>query len=120
MSGFPDPHKPFCVAPSEGTNPAFSLVAWPAMSEPCLRFTDRQAQGESNGADDQDRTGDLVLTKDALCLLSYIGPLSRPRPIARRTLSEAGSSLRSGIRAHAEADGAGDGDRTRDQQLGRL
>ena len=27
------------------------------------------------GADDQDRTGDLVLTKDALCQLSYIGPL---------------------------------------------
>ncbi len=25
------------------------------------------------GADDQDRTGDLVLTKDALCQLSYIG-----------------------------------------------
>jgi hypothetical protein len=26
-----------------------------------------------NGADDQNRTGDLVLTKDALCQLSYIG-----------------------------------------------
>src|SRR3954452_17564600 len=26
-----------------------------------------------SGADDQDRTGDLVLTKDALCQLSYIG-----------------------------------------------
>ena len=25
------------------------------------------------GADDRDRTGDLVLTKDALCQLSYIG-----------------------------------------------
>src|SRR6187549_3700346 len=25
------------------------------------------------GADDQDRTGDLVLTKDVLCQLSYIG-----------------------------------------------
>src|SRR5205814_3679162 len=30
------------------------------------------------GADDQDRTGDLVLTKDALCQLSYIG-LRAPR-----------------------------------------
>src|SRR5205085_5889244 len=30
------------------------------------------------GADDQDRTGDLVLTKDALCQLSYIG-LGRSR-----------------------------------------
>jgi hypothetical protein len=26
-----------------------------------------------SGADDQNRTGDLVLTKDALCQLSYIG-----------------------------------------------
>ena len=26
-----------------------------------------------DGADDQNRTGDLVLTKDALCQLSYIG-----------------------------------------------
>src|SRR5688572_14590792 len=26
-----------------------------------------------DGADDQDRTGDLVLTKDVLCQLSYIG-----------------------------------------------
>ncbi len=30
-----------------------------------------------NGADDRTRTGDLVLTKDALYLLSYIGPPSR-------------------------------------------
>ena len=28
----------------------------------------------NSGADDQDRTGDLVLTKDVLCQLSYIGP----------------------------------------------
>ena len=28
------------------------------------------------GADDRNRTGDLVLTKDALCQLSYIGPPS--------------------------------------------
>ena len=26
-----------------------------------------------SGADDRDRTGDLVLTKDVLCQLSYIG-----------------------------------------------
>ena len=31
------------------------------------------------GADDQDRTGDLVLTKDVLCQLSYIGPYAQPR-----------------------------------------
>src|SRR6185503_635005 len=36
---------------------------------------------ESSGADVQNRTGDLVLTKDALCQLSYIGPLTRPRCI---------------------------------------
>src|SRR5215470_9507121 len=30
------------------------------------------------GADDQNRTGDLVLTKDALCLLSYIGLCNLP------------------------------------------
>ena len=29
--------------------------------------------GAKSGADDRDRTGDLVLTKDALCQLSYIG-----------------------------------------------
>src|SRR5207248_656992 len=33
------------------------------------------------GADDQNRTGDLVLTKDALCQLSYIG---LPPPRLRR------------------------------------
>ena len=32
---------------------------------------------DQSGADDRDRTGDLVLTKDALCLLSYIGPVWR-------------------------------------------
>ncbi len=30
-------------------------------------------QRAKSGADVQDRTGDLVLTKDALCQLSYIG-----------------------------------------------
>ena len=29
---------------------------------------------KSTGADDRNRTGDLVLTKDALYQLSYIGP----------------------------------------------
>src|SRR2546423_1154085 len=33
----------------------------------------------NSGADDQNRTGDLVLTKDALCQLSYIG-YSVPSP----------------------------------------
>ena len=51
-----------------------------------------------DGADDRDRTGDLVLTKDVLYLLSYISMSFLISPIS----------------------GAGDGDRTRDQQLGRL
>jgi hypothetical protein len=43
-----------------------------------------------DGADDQNRTGDLVLTKDALCRLSYIGPpthstlTASPRASARQ------------------------------------
>ncbi len=36
----------------------------------------------NTGADDRDRTGDLVLTKDVLCQLSYIG--SRTIPILER------------------------------------
>ena len=36
------------------------------------------------GADDQNRTGDLVLTKDALCQLSYIGLNSIHRPPSLR------------------------------------
>ena len=40
------------------------------------------------GADDQNRTGDLVLTKDALCQLSYIGWFFRaPRSPREKTWS---------------------------------
>jgi hypothetical protein len=35
---------------------------------------------ERTGADDRDRTGDLVLTKDVLCQLSYIGLRDSLRP----------------------------------------
>src|SRR6266481_4093690 len=39
-----------------------------------LRYLSRSMFGNScSGADDRNRTGDLVLTKDALCQLSYIG-----------------------------------------------
>jgi hypothetical protein len=47
---------------------------------PALAFRARQGDVVSHdeclvrGADDRDRTGDLVLTKDVLCQLSYIGP----------------------------------------------
>jgi hypothetical protein len=48
-----------------------------------LNFGVRTSKFElSRGADDRDRTGDLVLTKDALCQLSYIGPPSRSAPAA--------------------------------------
>ena len=87
-----------------------------------------------DGADDQDRTGDLVLTKDALCQLSYIGLPSAlaffaPRRYGRVGVPAISGSCRSrgrGLPAVARArqarakSGAGDGDRTRDQQLGRL
>src|SRR6516164_10294421 len=57
------------------------------------------------GAHDRIRTGDLVLTKDALYRLSYMGPTARPVRYDR---------------AHSPAGGAGNGTRTRDPQLGRL
>src|SRR6188768_498628 len=48
------------------------------------------------GADDRDRTGDLVLTKDALCQLSYIGLRASPRARAHPTNLRASFRLASG------------------------
>jgi hypothetical protein len=48
-------HAPETIRPARQSKPAFEWTASEA------------------GADDQNRTGDLVLTKDALCQLSYIG-----------------------------------------------
>ena len=48
------------------------------------KLTLRRLPSEA-GADDQDRTGDLVLTKDALCQLSYIGLRARCRIALRPT-----------------------------------
>ena len=45
---------------------------------------------ELSGADVQDRTGDLVLTKDALCQLSYIGSVKFSVAFARRLERETG------------------------------
>ncbi len=87
------------------------------------------------GAHDQNRTDDLVLTKDALCRLSYVGvlffapresiplrsepaaslPLFTPRP-AR----VASPFLFPSRPIGPDPIGAGDGIRTRDIQLGRL
>ena len=98
--------------------------------QPCSRLHSRAKVG----ADDQDRTGDLVLTKDALCQLSYIGLRLAParadsgygRQVGR--VHSGWHSTRPLVACHPTARtrstrakaGAGDGDRTRDQQLGRL
>ena len=58
---------------------------------------------------------DLVLTKDVLCQLSYIGLSNSASPTQPCSVALCHRSSRS-----AAQDGAGDGDRTRDQQLGRL
>ena len=49
------------------------------------------AQRAKAGADDQNRTGDLVLTKDALCQLSYIG-LRRSHVSTRATADKSARS----------------------------
>ena len=48
-------------------------TAFAKLAEPKLACT-QSGKPAKAGADDRDRTGDLVLTKDALCQLSYIGP----------------------------------------------
>ena len=53
-------------------------------------------------AHNRNRTDDLILTKDALYRLSYVGVSQRKAAVGRAY------------------DGAGDGIRTRDIQLGRL
>src|SRR6185437_4220058 len=57
----------------------FSLAIVVFSSSRCIRPETKSKPG----ADDRDRTGDLVLTKDALCQLSYIGLRASPRPPAR-------------------------------------
>ena len=66
-----------------------------------------RSRGYASGADDQDRTGDLVLTKDALCQLSYIGlrtsalqsrrPSAQSRHPARSSLRERRLERETGI-----------------------
>ena len=74
--------------------------------------------GNVSGADVQNRTGDLVLTKDALCQLSYIGLRLRLRPTSRLRafgvrprLGRQPSSPRchAGLPAVARADSASEG-----------
>ena len=64
------------------------------ISDPCYpsAFADdlacqpKLAQRAKAGADDRDRTGDLVLTKDALCQLSYIGSPGAQCPVLSTAL----------------------------------
>jgi hypothetical protein len=73
-----------------------------------------------NGAHDQDRTGDLILTKDVLYRLSYVGWL----PLRKRRLPpppiRTGHASLGVIQPRSKQNGAGNGIRTRDPQLGRL
>ena len=61
----------------------------------------RALPGITFGAHGRNRTGDPILTMDVLCLLSYMGSYRKDR-----------------IKCHIN--GAGNGIRTRDLQLGRL
>ena len=47
-----------------------------------FRYVLPRPEAGKSGADDRDRTGDLVLTKDVLCQLSYIGLFTWPRRAA--------------------------------------
>ena len=73
-----------------------------------------------NGAHDQDRTGDLILTKDVLYRLSYVGwfPLCNRR-FSRHRIRIGYTSLGT-YSPIPNNNGAGNGIRTRDPQLGRL
>src|SRR5213594_4391307 len=69
------------------------------LRHPSLPPVGDHAHDSRSGAHVRDRTGDLVLTKDALCRLSYMGERNPREP---------------------KTPGAGNGIRTRDPQLGRL
>ena len=63
----------------------------------CLPQARSRARERRSGADDQDRTGDLVLTKDALCQLSYIGLQHQHSGTFRLRAGLPGRSSRFGI-----------------------
>ena len=80
--------------------PVFSITSiTPRRPRLPLRFDATSFAGSvasaKGGADEQDRTADLVLTKDALCQLSYIGLCARCAALPRVTAdksAEANSS----------------------------
>src|SRR5947207_6982242 len=76
--------EPGCPPPrlrrsTSGRPPSRCALRWTTFAWLANRSSRERWQTRAKvGADDQDRTGDLVLTKDALCQLSYIG-LRAPR-----------------------------------------
>ena len=61
------------------------------LAKPKLAWRARRVKA---GADDRNRTGDLVLTKDALCQLSYIGEISLQSSVFSRQWKSAFAGLR--------------------------
>ena len=75
------------------------------------------------GAHDRNRTGDLILTKDVLCRLSYMGIITvLQAPGNKRHSPSTYQQIRSNRPSPISNidHGAGNGIRTRDPQLGRL
>ncbi len=74
------------------------------------------------GAHDRSRTDDLILTKDVLCQLSYMGAYLQNKEL-RFQITDLKSLINVcvpfSVLCHLLY-GAGDGIRTRDPQLGRL
>src|SRR5690606_2976560 len=72
-------------------------------TRPANRSRERSERLAKVGADDRDRTGDLVLTKDVLCQLSYIGASTRRSRGSLRDLSPATPTRRLAARANDQA-----------------
>ena len=72
------------------SNHCYSLAHPPGGEPPLVHATPSAFWAtlpKNDGADDRARTGDLVLTKDALCQLSYIGLTSCSQPLGGDTWS---------------------------------
>src|SRR6185436_8322456 len=91
--------RPVCVGPhSLALLHRLSSKSLRASVAVARRVISALAAKSRDGADDQNRTGDLVLTKDALCQLSYIGLLggsAPPDPPTRSLARRFVGSLRS-------------------------
>jgi hypothetical protein len=92
------------------------------------RYFDAGVEEISDGAHEQTRTADRLLTMQVLYRLSYVGP-RLPDAGITPARTDAGISparkdtrhrVRRRFRSGKKLDGAGNGTRTRDPQLGRL